>query len=118
MVMAGRPDESSNPCALTWARVAESALRQAARHEQALDACLTELSGVGAPTPDAVEAALGRARHHAFRATGLAATAVRINDDPAASASLAAALEHHERSAQRVADLCATAELAWSVVAR
>lgn len=107
--MAGTSSERPNPCALTWARVAASALRQAARHEKALAACLTELSGRGEPTADAIEAVLGRARHHASRATGLAATAVRINRDPAASAMLAAALEHHERGLHRVQELCAAA---------
>ncbi len=108
--MAGKPNEGSDARALSWARVADSALRQAARHEKALDACLTELSGRGEPTPAATVAVLGRARHHASRAIGLAATAVRINRDPSAGAMLAAALEHHERGLHRVEDLCATAE--------
>jgi len=36
--MAGKPNERPDACALSWARVADSALRQAARHEKALAA--------------------------------------------------------------------------------
>jgi hypothetical protein len=97
MVMPRESRAREKPGTLSWARVADSALRQAARHEKALTACLSELSGRGEPTADAVNAVLSRARHHATRATGLAATAVRINRDPGAGALLAAALEHHER---------------------
>src|SRR5262245_49689553 len=40
---------------LTWERVVEGALKQAARHEHALRACLAELGGYDAPTSDLAE---------------------------------------------------------------
>ena len=88
---------------LTRARVAEGALRQAARHERALRACLAELDGYGAPTGSVTLAMVRRARRHADRALGLARIAVRLNCDPLAAPPLAAALERHERDLMLVA---------------
>lgn len=88
---------------LTRARVAEGALRQAARHERALHACLAELHGHGAPAGQLTVAMVRRARRHADRAHGLARIAVRLNRDPLAAPALAAALERHDRNLMLVA---------------
>jgi hypothetical protein len=89
---------------MTRARVAEGALRQAARHERALHACLAELHGNGAPAGPLTVAMVHRARRHADRAHGLARIAVRLNRDPLAAPSLAAALERHDRNLMLVAE--------------
>ena len=88
---------------LTRAKVAAGALRQAARHERALWACLAELDGRGAPTGPLTLAMVGRARRHADRACGLARIAARLNRDPLAAPALAAAVERHERALLLVA---------------
>ena len=80
---------------LTRARVAEGALRQAARHQRALHACLAELDGHGAPAGTLTLALMRRARRHADRACGLAGVAARLNRDP---------LERHERDRMRVSE--------------
>lgn len=100
--MDGSADAGMND-GLTRARVAEGALRQAARHERALRACLAELDGYGAPTGPLTVAMVRRARRHADRAHGLARIAVRLNRDPLAAPSLAAALERHDRNLMLVA---------------
>jgi hypothetical protein len=87
---------------LTPARVAESALQQAARHEHALLACLAELEGYDEPAADLIEATSRRAMRHAGRAVGLAKTAIRVNRDPLAEVLFAALLERYERHALRV----------------
>ena len=87
---------------LTRARVAEGALRQAARHERALRACLAELDGYGAPTGALTLAMVRHARRHAGKAYGLAQFAARINRDPLAAPALAAAVERHERGVMHV----------------
>jgi hypothetical protein len=87
---------------LTPARVAASALQQAARHEQALLACLAELEGCDEPSADLIEATSRRAMRHAGRAVGLAKTAIRVNRDPLAEALFAALLERYERHVLRV----------------
>ena len=84
------------------ARVVRGALRQVARHEHAVEACLAELSGHGTPGLSQVAFMLRRARRHVDRAHGLAAMAARINRDPEAVASLAACLERQERNVLRV----------------
>ena len=98
-------DESSNTTAaegvLTPARVAASALQQAARHERALQACLAELDGIDEPDGHLAETTRRRASRHAERALGLTRTAIRLNRDPLAEAFLAALLERHERNALR-----------------
>lgn len=88
--------------ALTPERVATSAIQQAARHERALRACLTELDGRDAPDDDLTEATRARALRHANRAISLAKTAIRVNRDPLAGAFFAALLERHERNAMLV----------------
>jgi hypothetical protein len=85
------------------ARIARCALRQAGRHERAIEACLAELAGTPSADLSLVAFVLRRARHHSDRARRLAAMAARIDPDPAAAPSLAAALERHERNALRVA---------------
>lgn len=85
--------------ALAPARVAASAIHQAARHERALQACLAELGGVDEPTSDLAEATRRRAMRHAERAIGLTRTAIRVNRDPLAEAFFASLLERHERNA-------------------
>lgn len=90
---------------LTRAKVAAGALRQAARHERALWACLAELDGRGAPTGPVTRAMVGRARRHADRACGLARIAARLNRDPLAAPAIAAAVERHERHLLLVARL-------------
>ena len=87
---------------LTPERVAASALKQAARHEHALKACLAELGGHDAPNIDLAEATRRRAARHAERAISLTRTAIRLNRDPLAGAFLAALLERHERAALQV----------------
>jgi hypothetical protein len=83
----------------TPARVAASAIQQAARHERALLACLAELDGVGAPPRELADATFRRAARHAGRAISLARTAIRLNRDPRVDAIFAAVLERHERNA-------------------
>ena len=87
---------------LTWERVVSSALKQAARHDHALRACLAELGGYGEPNSDLTEETRRRAARHADRAISLTRTAIRLNRDPLAEAFLAALLERHERAALRV----------------
>ena len=84
-------------------RVIEGALRQAGRHERAVEACLSELTGAGDPSRGLAAFVLRRARLHADRANGLAGTARRLNRDQEAATWLAAAVERHERTALRVA---------------
>jgi hypothetical protein len=96
--------------ALTWERVAASAIQQAARHERALEACLAELDGGDAPHDDLAEATHRRAMRHAQRAVGLAKTAARVNRDPLAEAFFAALLERHERNALLVERMPAVAQ--------
>ena len=85
---------------LTAARVAASAIQQAARHERALKACLSELEGYTVPPPDdMVVRVRQRAARHAGRATSLMTTAIRLNPDPLDGALFAALLERHERNA-------------------
>ena len=84
---------------LTWEKVVAGALKQAARHEHALQACLNELGGRGVPTSELSDSTRRRATHHAERALGLVRTAIRLNRDPLAEAFLAALLERHERNA-------------------
>jgi hypothetical protein len=84
---------------LTWAKVAASAIQQAARHERALDACLAELGGYDQPKSDLAESTRQRAMRHAERAISLAKTGARVNRDPLAEAFFAALLERHERNA-------------------
>jgi hypothetical protein len=93
--------EQTSGGSLTWERVASSAIKQAARHEHALQACLAELDGPDAPTSDLAEATRRRASRHADRAIGLIRTAIRLNRDPLAEPFLAALLERHERHALR-----------------
>ena len=95
--------EAAGSDGLTRARVAQGALRQAARHERALRACLAELNGRGAPSGALTLTVVRRARRHADRAFGLAKMAARLNRDPLVAAPLAAALERHERDVMRVA---------------
>jgi hypothetical protein len=92
----------STGSSLTWERVASSAIKQAARHERALQACLAELDGTEAPSCDLAETTRRRAARHAERALSLTRTAIRLNRDPLAEAFLAALLERHERDALRV----------------
>ena len=94
------------------ARVARSALRQAGRHERAIEACLAELGGAGVADLSLAAFVLRRAQRHGDRARGLAAMAARINRDPEAAASLAASLERHERNAMRVSEWAGDAALA------
>ena len=94
--------------ALTPARVASSAIQQAARHERALQACLAELGGVDEPTSELAETTRRRAMRHAERAIGLTRTAIRVNRDPLAEAFLAALLERHERNALLVERMATT----------
>jgi hypothetical protein len=100
---------------LTWERVVEGALKQAARHEHALRACLAELGGHDAPTSDLAESTRRRATRHAERAIGLTRTAIRLNRDPMADLFLTALLERHERAALLVEQLGAADEAALSV---
>src|SRR5262245_49496312 len=95
---------------LTWERVVAGALKQAARHEHALRACLEELGGYGAPTSDLADSTRRRAIRHAERAISLTRTAIRLNRDPMTEIFLAALLERHERDALFVAELGAPAE--------
>lgn len=88
--------------AASRARVVRGALRQIARHEQAIEACLSELGGRDRPTASQITFVLGRAVHHVERAHGLATMAGRINRDSNAAAGLAAVVERQERTALRV----------------
>jgi hypothetical protein len=103
--------------ALTWEKVAASAIKQAARHERALEACLAELGGTDLPTSDLAESTRRRALRHAERAIGLAKTAVRVNRDPLAEMFFAALLERHERNALLVAEMAHASEAAALPVA-
>lgn len=87
---------------LTWEKVVGGALKQAARHEHALQACLAELGGYDAPASDLSDSTRRRATRHAERAIGLVRTAIRLNRDPLADAFLAALLERHERNAMLI----------------
>ena len=95
---------------LTWEKVVGGALKQAARHERAIQACLAELGGYDAPTSDLADSTRRRATRHAERAIGLIWTAIRLNRDPLADAFLAALLEGHERNAMRIERMGSTAE--------
>ena len=88
--------------ALTWQKVVAGALKQAARHEHALGACLAELGGYDAPTSDLSDSTRRRATRHAERAIGLVRTAIRMNRDSLAEVFLAALLERHERNAMLI----------------
>ena len=94
--------------ALTPERVAASAIQQAARHERALRACLTELDGVDEPTSELADSTGRRAKRHAERALSLTRTAIRVNRDPLAEAFFASLLERHERNALRVERMTAS----------
>ncbi len=83
-------------------RVTRGALRQIARHEHAIDACLSELAGREGPSASQITFILRRAGRHVERAHGLATMAARINRDPNAAAGLAAVVERQERAALRV----------------
>lgn len=98
--------------ALTPAKVAASAIQQAARHERALKACLAELCGIDAPDSGLSESIRQRATRHAQRAVGLTWTAIRMNEDPLAEAFFAALLERHERNALHVQVLLESSEAA------
>jgi LmbE family N-acetylglucosaminyl deacetylase len=87
---------------LTWERVVAGAIKQAARHEHALQACLAELGGRDEPMSDLADATRRRAMRHAERALGLTRTAIRLNRDPLSEPFLAALLERHERAAMQV----------------
>jgi hypothetical protein len=99
MIMDDGTEGRAGPVSLTRARVAASAIRQAARHERALLACLAELDGTDEPTSDLADGTRRRARRHAERALSLTRTAVRVNDDRRSEAFYAALLERHERNA-------------------
>ncbi len=96
--VAGMHDEAASR-----SRVARGALRQAMRHERAIEACLAELDGMGDPKLSHVAFVLRRAQPHADRARGLAQMAARISRDPDAAPILAATVERQERNALRVA---------------
>ena len=51
--------------ALTWETVVGGALKQAARHEHALQACMAELGGYDAPTSDLSDSTRRRATRRA-----------------------------------------------------
>ncbi|MGE3912981.1 MAG: hypothetical protein AB7K36_26725 [Chloroflexota bacterium] len=105
MDMYGRGRDQATMIGLSAARVAASAIHQAARHELALQACLAELEGGDTPADDLLASVRSRAQRHAGRATGLVQTAIRLNPDPETEVFYAALLERHERNAMRVADL-------------
>lgn len=85
------------------ASVARGAVRQAGRHERAIEACLAELSGAGTPDHAVVAVVMRRARRHALHARELTALAARVNPEPDAAPSLAASLERQERNVLRLA---------------
>jgi hypothetical protein len=85
-------------------RVARGAVRQASRHERAIEACLAELAGDGAPDPSLVDFMLRRARRHAGHAESLVQMASRVNQDDDVALTLAAKMEHHERNHLRVVE--------------
>ena len=97
---------------LTWEKVVGGALKQAARHEHALQACLAELGGYDAPTGDLSDSTQRRASRHAERAIGLVRTAIRLNRDPLAEAFLASLLERHERNAMLIERMDSASEFA------
>ena len=88
--------------AVTRERAVRGVLRQVGRHERAIEACLSELEGTGDPSGSLAAFVLRRARLHADRASGLTATANRLNRDDRAVMWLAAAVERQERNALRV----------------
>ena len=90
--------EQTQMIGLSAGRVATAAVQQAARHERALLACLSELEGYDTPGDDLVKAVRARASRHAGRAIGLVRTAIRLNPDPLAEATFAALMERHERN--------------------
>jgi hypothetical protein len=100
---------------LTWERVVDGALKQAARHEHALRACLAELGGHDAPTSDLADSTRRRANRHAERAISLTRTAIRLNRDPMADLFLTALLERHERAALLAERLGAVEPTALSI---
>jgi hypothetical protein len=102
---------------LTWEKVVSGALKQAARHEHALQACLAELGGYDAPTSDLSDSTRRRATRHADRAIGLVRTAIRLNRDPLAEAFLAALQERHERNAMLIERVDSASELATLSIA-
>ena len=87
---------------MTRERAVRALLRQAGRHERAIEACLSELTGTCEPNLGLITLVLGRGRLHADRASGLTATANRLNRDDRAVMWLAAAVERQERNALRV----------------
>jgi hypothetical protein len=95
---------------LTWEKVVAGALKQAARHEHALEACLAELGGYDAPTSDLADSTRRRASRHAERAIGLVRTAIRMNRDSLAEVFLASLLERHERNAMLIERMGAAPE--------
>ena len=99
--MGDRPLSNAADEAASRARVIRGALRQIARHEHAIEACLGELCGSERPTSSQVTCILRRAGRHVERAHGLATMAARINRDPNAAAGLAAVVERQERAAMR-----------------
>ncbi|MFN8521836.1 MAG: hypothetical protein U0821_01880 [Chloroflexota bacterium] len=90
----------------TRRRVAHGALRQAARHEHAVEACLGELGGYDAPTMGLVASVLRRVRRHADRAEGLAQMASRINRDPEFAPVLVEALHRQRGLRARIEAWC------------
>ena len=88
--------------AVTRQRTVRAVLRQVGRHERAIEACLSELDGTGDPSPTLAALVLRQARLHAERASGLTATANRLNRDDEAVTWLAAAVERQERNVLRV----------------
>ena len=97
--MEDQVDQRTATATLTPARVAASAMQQAARHERALQACLAELTGNDLPTPDIAVSVRARALRHANRAVNLAKTAIRIDRGSPTDAFFAALLERYERNA-------------------
>ena len=77
-------------------------LRQAGRHERAIEACLSELTGTCEPNLGLITFVLGRGRLHADRASGLTATASHLNRDAEAVTWLAATVVRQERNAVRL----------------
>ncbi len=84
------------------ARLARGAVRQAERHDRAVELCLAELDGLGSPSRPMAAFLLGRAWRHASRAQALVKLANWINQDPGAAPLLAASLERQDRTTLRV----------------